>query len=61
MVLAPEHAREWLDQSLERKRAEELVQMCCQPTEDFEWYQVGGSVGNVENQGPELINPIVCS
>lgn len=55
MVLAPEHAREWLDQSLERERVEKLALECCQPTEDFEWYSVGKAVGNVKNQGSELI------
>ena len=59
VVLAPEHAREWLDQSLEREQqAEELALKCCQPTEDFEWYPVGKAVGNVKNQGPELIHPL---
>ncbi len=55
VVLAPEHAREWLDQSLERERAEKLALECCQLTEDFEWYPVGMAVGNVKNQGSGLI------
>ena len=58
VVLATEHAREWLDQSLERERAEELALEFSQPTEDFEWYPVGKAVGNVKNQGPELIHPV---
>lgn len=36
VVLAPEHAREWLDTSLERKLAEELVLENCQSTDEFE-------------------------
>ena len=55
VVLAPEHAREWLDQSLERERAEELALECCQPTEEFEWYAVSKAVGSVKNQGPDTI------
>lgn len=55
VVLSPEHAREWLDQSLERERAEELALECCQLTEDFEWYPVGKAVGNVKYQGSGLI------
>ena len=58
VVLTYEHAREWLDPSLERERAEELVLECCQPTEEFEWYPVSKAVGNIKNQGPELITPL---
>ena len=55
VVLTPEHAREWLDPSLERERSKQLLLEGCQPTEEFEWYTVGNVVGNVKNQGPELI------
>jgi hypothetical protein len=26
-----------------------------EPTEVFEWFKIGGAVGNVRNHGPELI------
>jgi putative SOS response-associated peptidase YedK len=58
LVLKPEHAREWLDPELSADRAKELAVECCQATEDFEWFPVGKAVGNVRNQGPELIQPI---
>ena len=29
-----------------------------EPAEAFEWYRVGMAVGNVRNQGAELINPL---
>ena len=57
LVLTPEHAREWLDPGLAPERAEEIANECCQPTEDFEWYAVGKEVGNVKNQGAELLPP----
>ena len=58
VVFSPEHAREWMGSNLDRKVAEELALSCCQPTEDFEWYPVGNAVGNVKNQGPELVRPL---
>ena len=58
MVFSPEHAREWMESDLDRKVAEELALRCSQQTEDFEWYPVGSAVGNVINQGPELIKPL---
>ena len=58
VVLTPEHAREWLDPDLAPERAEEIANECCQPTEDFEWYAVGKEVGNVKNQGAELLLPL---
>ena len=58
LVLTPEHAREWLDPGLDPERAEEIAKECCQPTEDFEWYAVGKEVGNVKNQGAELVLPL---
>lgn len=61
LVLTPEHAREWIDPSLTPGRAEEIAKTCCQPADDFEWFRVGTSVGNVRNQGADLIVPIAAS
>jgi hypothetical protein len=41
-----------------KERAEEIVLYLGEPTEAFEWYPVDRAVGNVRNQGPELIEPI---
>ena len=58
LVLTPEHANEWLDPAITPSRAEEIARELCQPTEKFEWFPVSKAVGNVRNQGPELINPV---
>ncbi|WP_340051112.1 SOS response-associated peptidase family protein [Pseudomonas proteolytica] len=61
LVLTPEHAREWIEPGLTQGRAEEIAKECCQPVDDFEWFRVGTSVGNVRNQGAGLIIPILDS
>jgi putative SOS response-associated peptidase YedK len=58
LVLTPEIANEWLDPSTSAKRAEEIAKECCRPVEDFEWCPVGKAVGNVRNQGAELVEPV---
>jgi putative SOS response-associated peptidase YedK len=57
-VLAPEHAREWVHPETSAERAAEIAVERCRPVADFHWYKVGKSVGNVRNQGPELIQPV---
>lgn len=58
LVLAPEHAREWIDPELSPARAEDIAKNLCLSVEEFEWYPVSTTVGNVRNQGAELILPI---
>lgn len=58
LVLAPAAAREWLNPETSIERAAELVQDGCRPAADFKWYPVSKLVGNVRNQGPELIKRI---
>jgi putative SOS response-associated peptidase YedK len=58
LVLSPELANEWIDPGLSPGRAEEIARECCLPTEEFEWFAVDRAVGNVRNQGPDLILPI---
>lgn len=58
VVLAPELARSWLDDTLEGERAEQMALHLGEPAEAFEWFRVSPAVGNVRNQGPELIRPI---
>ncbi|MDT9631007.1 hypothetical protein F6S08_07140 [Pseudomonas sp. JV449] len=55
--MTPEHANEWFDPTITPSRAEEIAKELCQPTEEFEWFPVGKAVGNVRNQGSELIEP----
>lgn len=58
LVLTPENANEWLVPTITPSRGEEIAKELCQPTEEFEWFPLGKAVGNVRNQGPELIEPV---
>ncbi|MBX9763292.1 MAG: SOS response-associated peptidase family protein [Pseudomonadaceae bacterium] len=58
IVLTPELAREWIDPDTTLHRAEQLLLHQGRPSDDFEWFKVGKAVGNVRNQGPELIEPV---
>lgn len=58
LVLTPELAREWIDPSTPAERAEEIARDGCRPATDFKWHAVSKLVGNVRNQGPELIEPV---
>ena len=61
LVLTPENAREWIEPDLTPGRAEEIAKECCQPVDDFDWFRVGISVGNIRNQGADLIISILDS
>jgi len=58
LVLSPDIANEWLDPELPATRATQIVKECCRPGEEFEWFPVSKAVGNVRNQGQELVLPI---
>jgi putative SOS response-associated peptidase YedK len=58
VVLTPELAREWLDPATPKERAEQIALHQGEPAEAFEWFKVDRAIGNVRNQGPELIRPI---
>ncbi|MBC3467202.1 SOS response-associated peptidase family protein [Pseudomonas sp. RW10S2] len=58
LVLTPAIAREWLTPATTAARAEEIVREGCRPAADFAWYPVSKQVGNVRNQGPELIERV---
>ena len=58
VTLCPELAREWLDPATPKERAEQMILLQGEPTEVFEWFKVDQAVGNVHNDGPELIEPI---
>ena len=57
-VLEPALAWEWFERDLAPQRAEEISQTICRPTEDFEWFKVDRAVGNLRDQGPQLIIPL---
>ncbi|KPY85307.1 SOS response-associated peptidase family protein [Pseudomonas syringae pv. tagetis] len=58
VVLTAEDARAWLDSETAPQKAEALVKEHCRIVDDFEWFPVDRAVGNVRNQGPELIQPV---
>ena len=58
LVLAPEHAREWIASDTSPERAREIAMEHCRPATDFHWYKVSKAVGSVRNQGPELVEPL---
>lgn len=55
LVLSLEAAREWMRQDLGGKAAEEVIADGTVPADKFIWHAVRRAVGNVKNQGPELI------
>lgn len=58
VVLAPEQAQEWLETGLSPERSIEIAQHEGRPVADFRWHPVSKAVGNVRNQGAELIAPV---
>lgn len=58
LVLTPDAAREWIDLNTTAERAEEIVRQGCRPATDFLWPPVSKQVGNVGNEGAELIKPV---
>ncbi len=58
LVLAPEHARQWIDPNLTAAQAELVTRELCLPVDEFEWFPVSTALGNVRNQGAELITSL---
>ncbi|MFD1260457.1 SOS response-associated peptidase family protein [Entomomonas asaccharolytica] len=58
VVLTPEYANEWIDSNTTLTRAEKIINDHYRKPKDFDWYKVSEAVGNVRNQGKELIKPI---
>lgn len=58
LVLTPEAAREWLRQDVGGKKAEEIAVDGAVSADHFTRHPVSWAVGNVKNQGPELIEAI---
>ena len=55
LVLLPDAAREWMRQDVGRKEAAEIAADGSVSADKFIWHAVTRAVGNVKNQGPELI------
>lgn len=58
LVLVPEAAMEWIKQDIGGKEAEEIIADGALSSDHFTWHAVSRAVGNVKNQGPELIEAI---
>ncbi|ECG5644554.1 hypothetical protein E1K64_22990 [Salmonella enterica subsp. enterica serovar Poona] len=59
LVLSPDAAREWMRQGISGKEVEEIITDGAVPTDKFTWHAVKRVVGNVKNQGEELIKPVI--
>lgn len=57
VIFSPDAALQWMHPDLSGKDAEALASLANTPPEEFEWYPVPKAVGNVKNQGPEVIIP----
>lgn len=57
VVLAPDLAREWLDLATPKDRAEQIILHQGETAETFEWFMVDPAIGNVRNQGKDVILP----
>ena len=58
VVLSPELAREWVAPGTPMEQAEQMALQLGETAEAFKWYRVSTAVGNVRNQGRELIEPV---
>ncbi|QXH48589.1 SOS response-associated peptidase family protein [Pseudomonas xanthosomatis] len=58
LVLGAEQARRWIDPDLTGAEAQHVAEEHGLPVEAFEWFAVGREVGNVRNEGAELILPL---
>ena len=58
LPVLPEAAREWMKQDLGGKEAAEIAADCVVPADKFIWHAVTRAVGNVKNQGADLIKPV---
>lgn len=57
LVIAADAVREWLSADTTPQRAEEIARDAAIPEKDFTWHPVSAKVGNIHNQGSELIEP----
>jgi putative SOS response-associated peptidase YedK len=57
LVLPPAAAQAWMHKNTSSEEAENIAQDYAVSAEKFAWHTVNSDVGNVKNQGPELICP----
>ncbi|GAA5787341.1 SOS response-associated peptidase [Chitiniphilus shinanonensis] len=57
LVLRTADALAWLDPATSPELAGQLLRELARPAEEFEWWPVDPAVGNVRNQGAELVAP----
>ena len=58
LVLSPSAVMEWLNPETSAKKAQDIADEHSLPAEEFTWHPVSKIVGNVKNQGSELIDEI---
>ena len=58
VVLSADAAAAWLDPATPAEMAEEIVRIVALGPDAFAWHAVSRAIGNVRNQGPELVKPI---
>jgi putative SOS response-associated peptidase YedK len=58
LVITLDAVREWLSEGTTPQRAEEIAQAAAVPEKDFTWHPVNTKVGNIYNQGKDLIAPV---
>jgi len=58
LVLTADAVREWLSEETTPERAQEIANDAAVPEKDFAWHPVSNKVGNIHNQGRELVEEI---
>lgn len=58
LVLTADAVREWLSEETTPERAQEIANDAAVPEKDFTWHPVSKKVGNIHNQGEELVEEI---
>ena len=57
LVITADAVREWLSNDTSPQRAEEIAHDAAVPEQEFTWHPVSKKVGNIHNQGKELVEP----
>ncbi|MFJ5162149.1 SOS response-associated peptidase family protein [Pantoea sp. NPDC088449] len=57
LVITADAVREWLSNDTSPQRAEEIAHDAAVPEQEFTWHPVIKKVGNIHNQGKELVEP----
>lgn len=54
-MLTPESLRRWLDPAI--TELDDVAEILAAPAPALSWYEIGTAVGNVRNNGPQLLDP----